>query len=601
MGSRTISGAKLFVSALSSLHENTDNTSCQFEEDIQISKVHGEDDPLLAMISTKQTIYVCEKVAPKLDYEMEVQPKVETSNCSENGDDGDTENEPDDASLLKVEPEPLPLTVNKARQLVSFYTLVQNPCMSLGEDRTFSPLWVRCDMLDPAGTTWLGAEMVCTGSKAAGTKLYSVTCKGSTVDRKCIMTLDEVKEEHKKRHHTTSISLKGTARYTLFGSTVVENTTIESQSSVTVDLKWSDVRSILETPPTSSTATLNIKVSSGDMRSPMFELFRELEFLQSLADGLRTGEIEWLEPVETTSAVDLTKSYLEELQNASKTQDQAAKPAEKPNVKSEGEKSEAETPTFTTLLERGDLDFIEQLWVRLRKSVTSYQDISDCLKLVIDALRYGNIKPWIHRDSNSSLSKLILQSYQQKIEPVPLSGLTPVLMLLEMGLDKMRKDYINYLIGEGLTTLNHLRFYLSSDVEIQEQVVRLRKLHHLLEIMATCSTFLGLPYQSLFRLTQSCLQHYKTNPYDESCNFELPVKPALISRFYQEEQPVLWCVEASSGHGPREVKTSLLLSDKPLVNHVIFDTDYPNETVNGDSVDAAYFPTLVCCSLVMFT
>ncbi len=61
----------------------------------------------------------------------------------------------------------------------------------------------------------------------------------------------------------------------------------------------------------------------------------------------------------------------------------------------------------------------------------------------------------IHRDSSSSLSKLILQSYHQQIDHVPLTGVTPVHMLLEMGLDKMRKDYINYLIGNlSLITLN---------------------------------------------------------------------------------------------------------------------------------------------------
>lgn len=53
----------------------------------------------------------------------------------------------------------------------------------------------------------------------------------------------------------------------------------------------------------------------------------------------------------------------------------------------------------------------------------------------------------IHRDSSSSLSKLIMQSYHQQIDHVSLAGVTPVNMLLEMGLDKMRKDYINYLIG----------------------------------------------------------------------------------------------------------------------------------------------------------
>ena len=53
----------------------------------------------------------------------------------------------------------------------------------------------------------------------------------------------------------------------------------------------------------------------------------------------------------------------------------------------------------------------------------------------------------IHRDGNSSLGKVFLQSYQQPMDHVSLTGLTPITMLLEVGLDKMRKDYINYLIG----------------------------------------------------------------------------------------------------------------------------------------------------------
>lgn len=36
------------------------------------------------------------------------------------------------------------------------------------------------------------------------------------------------------------------------------------------------------------------------------------------------------------------------------------------------------------------------------------------------------------------------------------------------------------------------------------------------------------------------------------------------------EHPVVWGVEVSSGHGPREVRTCLQFSDRPLVDHVIF-------------------------------
>uniref|UniRef100_A0AAQ5XDC7 Protein zwilch n=1 Tax=Amphiprion ocellaris TaxID=80972 RepID=A0AAQ5XDC7_AMPOC len=528
-----------------------------FQEDIQILKINGRKITAVSMYCGDQTIFLCEKLVSNLTIKWL-------------------------------------FFFFLYRQLLSFYTLSQNASVSAVDNNpALHPLWVRCDMSDPAGTTWLGAETVCVGSKVTGVKLYSVTCKGSTVDKKSLITLEELKQEHKKKHHPSSMGVKGSATFNLFGSTIVENTAIESKSSVTVDFKWSHVESIFEIPPLSSTATLNIKVASGEMRSPMFEMYRELEFLQTLADGLRTGETEWMEPLENTSAVNLTKAYLEG--NCIGKSDQATKTAERTKLK-----SETDAPIFNTFLERGDLDFVEQLWVRMRKSVTSYQDIGDCLKLVTEALRYGDIKPWIHRDSSSSLSKLILQSYHQQIDHVSLTGVTPVNMLLEMGLDKMRKDYINYLIGEELTTLNHLCYYLSTEVDLQEQVVRLRKLHHLLEIILTCRTFLALPYDKLFLLTQSCLQHYKTSPYDEEHEFKLQIKPALISSFYQKEHPVLWGVEVSSGNGPREVRTALQLSDRPLVDHVIFETDYSDETVNGDSDDPAFFSTMVCCSLVNF-
>lgn len=65
------------------------------------------------------------------------------------------------------------------RQLLSWYTLSQNVNVSAVDNNpALHPLWVRCDMSDPAGTTWFGAETVCTGNKVSGVKLYSVTCKG---------------------------------------------------------------------------------------------------------------------------------------------------------------------------------------------------------------------------------------------------------------------------------------------------------------------------------------------------------------------------------------------------------------------------------------
>ncbi|XP_051513065.1 protein zwilch homolog isoform X1 [Myxocyprinus asiaticus] len=583
MGSKIISEANAFVKFLKLCQDESKENST-FTDDISVLLVQNEE-LLHNIINGNQSIFICEKAQPKIEPEA-----VDVT---------------DDTSVVEEVPikmqqgsSPQPLSVMKARQLLSWYTMAQNPNMPLVKaPGTLHPLWVRCDKSDPCATAWLGAETIYNGNKTTGIKLFTVSCKDQTGDEASFTTLDDLKQEHQKRHHPSTVVTKGWAQYNLFCSMKEESMVFESQSSVIASLKWNNVEKILEYPPLSSLATLNIRVAVGDLRSPLYQTHREMEFLLALAEGLRTGEIEWLDPMETQSAVDLTRALVEELENIAH-----GVPGHMAKV-SESQKAKTEAAAFSSMvIDRGDLDFTEQLWEKMRRSVASYQDITDCLKIVVKAVRHGRIKPWIHKDSSSSLSKLILQSYQQQMDTVPLTGLIPANMLLELGLDKIRKDFINYLVGKELTTLNYLSYYLDTEVELQEQVIRVRKLHHLLEILGTCSTFLNLPHDRLFLFTQSCLQYYKTANYDEGHVFQLQIKPALISYFYEKEQPFSWGVEVASGQGSREVKTSLHLSDKPLVDHINFDLDLPlDESVSGENEKMAYYRTIVSCSLISFS
>uniref|UniRef100_A0A673LQW7 Protein zwilch n=1 Tax=Sinocyclocheilus rhinocerous TaxID=307959 RepID=A0A673LQW7_9TELE len=501
----------------------------------------------------------------------------------------------DDISVLLVEKEELLIfSLTKAehynkelfyslsftRQLLSWYTMAQNPNMPQVEaPGTLHPLWVRCDKLDLCATAWLGVETVYSGNKTSGVKLYTVSCKGPTGDETSFTTLDDLKQEHEKRHHASTVATKGYAQYNLFCSLKEESMMFESQSSVIASLTWNNVEKVLECPPLSSKASLNIKVAVGDIRSPLYQTYKEMEFLL-VSVGNKLCFL--------YSVILMLYLYYFGVLFLDFQKQKA--------------KTDAIAAFSSMVIERGDLDFTEQLWEKMRKSVTSYQDVTECLKIVVKAVKLGKIKPWIHKDSNSTLSKLILQSYQQQIDAMPLTGLTPANMLLELGLDKIRKDFINYLVGKELTTLNYLRYYLDTEVELQEQVMRVRKLHHLLEILGTCSTFLSLPHDRLFLFTQSCLQYYKTSNYDEDHVFQLQIKPALISYFYEKEQPFSWAMEVSSGQGSKEVKTALYLSDKPLVDHISFDLDVPlDESVNGESEKMSYYRTMVSCSLISFT
>ncbi|MEE6503571.1 hypothetical protein FKM82_004858 [Ascaphus truei] len=360
---------------------------------------------------------------------------------------------------LQESVQPLALPFMRARQLLSLYTAAHNPNMSQRTNGNplvvLPPLWVRCDGSDGEGTCWLGAEPIKTpNNKISGMSFRMVTCNGPTSDKTSFPSLETLLRAHRGRHRSPVIKTKGFAQYDLFGSTMVENTFIESQSSICVDFAWNGVDNTLQIPPLTSAATLNIRVESGDVRSPLYSVYKELEFLLVLAEGLKTGVTDWPEPTEARTVAELVQELLNEEKNKQDGLNNSVLKTEAQEVQSDTVVVDSSIQSFLT--ERGDLDFAEMLWCKMRSSVSSYEDVVNFFSLVIQSLKHGQVKPWIHGGSSSSLSTLIQQSYHGNMQSVSLSGLTPIRMLLEIGLDKMKKDYTNCFIARELVTLKYL-------------------------------------------------------------------------------------------------------------------------------------------------
>ncbi|NP_001084959.1 protein zwilch homolog [Xenopus laevis] len=564
----------------------------QFKDDIQVHVVcDGHCKPLESFCSGSEVLYILEK--KPLTLEDNVLDETENN-----------EGISFYTSLQEI-PQPQAIPTMRARQFLTSYTLTHNPNMvqlnSGAPVKVLPPLWVRCDCSDAEGTCWLGAEPIKSSrNEITGMSFRTVTCAGPTADKSTFPSLDSLRQAHKERHYSSVMQTRGFAQYDLFGCNTVENSVIESQSSVTVDFVWNGVERILQLPPLASAATLNIKVESGDLRSPVYSVYKELDFLLVLAEGLKTGVTEWPETGETKSAVDLVQLLLNDLKN--KVDGLTSSVSKKDNEKIKSDTAAVDCSIQSFITERGDLDFAEMLWCRMRKSVSSYQDVVNCFSLVIQSLKNGEVHPWIHRGSSSALSKLIQQSYHGKMQSVSLTGLTPMRMLLEIGLDKMKKDYISCFIGQDLATFNYLDYFISSSVDIQEQVQRVKKLHHMLEVVVVCNAFLSLGHENLFPLTQSCLKYYKENPWNEQHVFQLPIRPSVISTFYQNSHPQTWRVEIISGHGQKEVKTTWQLTSRRPVDHVSFAVpDVPIDmTISGENEEIVYYPTQVSCSQVNF-
>ncbi|XP_068105260.1 protein zwilch homolog [Hyperolius riggenbachi] len=497
---------------------------------------------------------------------------------------------------------PVPVSTMTARRLLSAYTLTHNPNMAdlrNGDPLEVLPqLWLRCDGRDPQETCWLGAEPITSRDGITAMTFHKVTCTGPSTDRNSYPSLEVLKKSHKACHHSAAMQTRGFAQYDLFSP--IESSIMEAQTNVTVDFVWNGVDKILQIPPLTSTATLNIMVESGDLRSPVYPVYKELEFLLVLADGLRTGVTEWPETTEAKSAVELVQELLNELKNKLDGVHNAAPKKETEKVKSDTAAVDSSIHFFVS--ERGDLDFTEMLWCRMRNSVTCYKDVASCFSLVIQSLRHGDVHPWIHRGSSSTLSRLIQQSYHGDMPSVILSGLTPIRMLLEIGLDKMKRDYVNCFIGRELATFNYLDYFISSGVDVQEQVHRVRKLHHMMEVVAHCNAFLSLEHENLFPLTQICLKYYKEKAWNEQHVFQLPVRPTVISSFYHNSHPQTWRLEIVTGHGQKEVKTIWQLTSRPPVDHVSFNVPdvQINMTMSVENEDIPYYQSQASCSQVHF-
>ncbi|NXN18891.1 ZWILC protein, partial [Indicator maculatus] len=505
--------------------------------------------------------------------------------------------------LPKESSGPVSLPVRRAKQLISLYTMVQNPNMThlkICDLVVLPPLWVKCDASDPERTCWLGAEPLKAGKKITGITLHMVTCDGPTAGKTHFANLEELKTEHKMRHHSSVVTTKGFAQYELIRAAAIEDTILESESNIYVDITWNTVNKILETPPLISPATLNITLEPGDPRSPVYQMYRQLQFLLALADGLKTGMTEWPEPTESESAVDVVQEFLTDLK---KKLEGYCVSGNSGTEEIKCDTAAVDSSIASAFTERGDLDFAEQLWCKMRsKCVSSYQELVECFTLIIKSLEHGEIQPWIHQGSSSLLSKLIQQSYHGKVEVVSLTGITPIQMLLEIGLDKMKKDYVNFFIVKSRSCLPLQDYFISTSVDLQEQVHRVQKLHHMLEIMVSCTVLLQFKHENLFPLTQICMKYYKENPLNEKHVFQLPIRPALVMKFCQNDHPEIWKVEISSGHGPKEVKTTWQVSSNPSVEHMTSNSTglFSDSTVNGSSEERLYFITTARCSQVHF-
>ncbi|XP_071788335.1 protein zwilch homolog isoform X1 [Asterias amurensis] len=481
-------------------------------------------------------------------------------------------NEGEDSSLRD------PVSVDEARYLLSIHNLCTNPNRSLTLDKstelTVPDMLVICDGKDNENIAVMGCSSVKAGSGdhrgqwSPGVSVTTVSCFGPVTSKSSLLTVDQVIQQSGSLANKESVSTTAFAQYEIVGMSYHEVSMLDvasqTHTSVTMDCSWDNVKGMLERPH-SAMCNVHVCAVAGDMRSAAHSMYRELATLVGFTEGLKTEELEWNTKESSKESVEEAVARLIEKEKQG--------PQRKPEPKPQTPIQDGETDLDSLLRcyvipERQDLYFSESLWTTLWSTATCYDDFIRAFSLVFSELRKGELQPIVHGDNQSTLAKMIRASYQQEMNKINIEGVDNLTMLVEIGLDKLRRDYTNFFIASELTTLNQLQWYVktSESCGIIEQVSRLRALHNVLEVAVVSVTSLKLPPEHRRSLVRSALIYYQSHPEDDCHTFSQPVEATILQPLYTSYQPSVWRLNVKGNAG---TCSSYQLSVKQPLQHVI--------------------------------
>ncbi|VDM48020.1 unnamed protein product [Toxocara canis] len=231
----------------------------------------------------------------------------------------------------------------------------------------------------------------------------------------------------------------------------------------------------LVNPPHSASVTLSVCVGWLDRRLPYSEWSQELCILLALGNALRTGTMSW-QPIDP---------------NVTKEQLGQAAPA--------GDWAEYR-------------DLSERLWVLL-KNCTSSRMLIGALQIVWEALRSGYKNTMMHSNNKSTIARLMKDACAGDLKLPRLEGLTPLEILLEVGLEYFHRSCVHeFISNEFVASGNELEslYSINPRASTEDRADAMFVLYQALVAMSCCKQFLHFETQRRNILARCVLLHYST-------------------------------------------------------------------------------------------
>ena len=447
-----------------------------------------------------------------------------------------------------------PLNVQKARYLSSLYIRALKGVNGF----ELFPLWVFCNGASPQNMFYMATLP---DAKIGSVRNVTVTCGGPMTEKENLPSLQTFVNQHRgpRQHQQVPVETRGYALYEVLGaSNVIGGNLQEQQSCIFIEFAWDGVDAMLQRPPHTCDSVLHIKTIPGSMKLATQDLYVELLRLVDLNKVLDNPEVPWPQQEVVTG---VTTVPVSQKMDMFFEQSNSGNLHASDNSHNEEEKDGAlATPIsrFTFRDFRKDYDFTEELWLFL-KDALSETDYTSALQVIVSAVLDGSCQAVVHSANQTTLAKVIRgivcsettqekMKIKQKFSDSILQEQSAVKYLVEVGIEKIRRDYANYFMGEELVTLNQLSYYLDTSCTVAEMVSRVLKLYSILEMVITLKLVLSMGHENLRMLVEAALTYYQNHNADNHPVFSMSLPAfgspsvAAMKQTCTDSLPSVWCV-----------------------------------------------------------
>ncbi|CAJ0590919.1 unnamed protein product [Cylicocyclus nassatus] len=330
-------------------------------------------------------------------------------------------------------------------------------------------------------------------------------------------------------------------------------------SDMTLTFKWeAKEKDYLLAPSPSAIAMFRFSPGWKDKRVALLENTEELEYLLLMASVLDSGaKMVW--PTANEIAINEILEEVRELIAKYRVQNNETK---------------------NTAHGTRHVDFTELLWDILKKC-PNFETLVAGLNIVFDALKQCRINAILHEDNKSTIARLIRDAQSRNLMLPRLEALTSIQILLEIGVERFRRDMVQAYITAGfMTNDSDLDLKPQPNATPEERARALLPLHLALQTMLEIQRHLTLPEHILTTMTRSVINKYCSTPIVDitKVHYEttvplIHVKPDLLQKL-----PDLWTNETLYLHGNSVVATTLIhLTRDPRLRYLENRTSFIEE------------------------